>query len=470
MFFNKKLKDQVSNLQGDIVKLKDQIGSYDNNGMGGLTSGGYLNLLTGAGTSLDKTEYSFYLPTRITSKNDLEVLYVQSWAARKFIDIPVDDMFIRWREFTEMDNVDIELIQQSELDLNITEKLAMAMKAGRLFGTGLVILITKEAPLDMPLNIDRLQSGDLLNILAVDRFDATILKKDLDITSSRYGEPELYRINLRRGGNIDVHASRILRFDGTSALTQTNWHSYDEDWGIPSILPVITEIHQDSGINKGIAHLISEASIAIQKIEDFADAVSGGADCDMTIQQRMEATTAARSIYRTMFMDKEESFERSDVTFAGLANIIDRSAKRLAAAADIPATRFWGQAPTGMNATGESDMKNYALHVGAEQKKKLTKPLHLLDKILSKHLGIIEPIKYDFPSLIDMSDNEQADVLLKKSQAIAPLILQSVISEEEGRLALDGDPILGNLEAAEELPEIAEFKRRQLELETNQAS
>ncbi|MCK4814686.1 hypothetical protein KA005_02860, partial [bacterium] len=111
--FNRKLKAQ-------IVKLQDQVEAYANN-LGGLTSGGFQNLLTGAGTSLDKTEYSFYLPTRITSKNQLETLYIQSWAAKKFIDIPVDDMFIRWREFTDMENENVELIQQAELDFNITD-------------------------------------------------------------------------------------------------------------------------------------------------------------------------------------------------------------------------------------------------------------------------------------------------------------------------------------------------------------
>lgn len=467
MIFNKKLKDQISSLHGDITKLKDQISSSGNN-FEGLTSGGYLNLLTGAGTSLDKTEYSFYVPTRTTSKNELETLYVQSWAAKKFIDIPIDDMFIRWREFTDMENDNIELLQQSELDFDITGKLSRVMKAGNLFGTGLMILITKEAPLDKPLNIDRLQRGDLLNILIVDRFDATIMKKDFDFLSPRFGEAELYKINFKRGGNINVHASRILRFDGMASLSQTNWQSYDEDWGIPSILPVITEIHQDSGINKGVAHLVSEASVGIQKIEDFADAVSGGPDCDMTIQQRMEAITAARSIYRTVFMDKEESFERVSISFTGLPEIIDRNAKRLAAAANIPATRFWGVSPVGMNATGDSDMKNYAMQVTADQKKKLTKPLYLLDQVLSKHVGVDESISYEFPSLIDVSDSEQADVLLKKAQAIAPLVLQGIITEEEGRAALDGDAILGNLETEQLLPEIEEFKRRALE--TNQTS
>ena len=62
-----------------------------------------------------------------------------------------------------------------------------------------------------------------------------------------------------------------------------------------------------------------------------------------------------------MLVDKNDEFDRVSYNFQGLPDLMDRFAERLAAAADIPATRFMGQAPKGMNATGASDEKNYAL-------------------------------------------------------------------------------------------------------------
>ena len=60
-----------------------------------LTGGGYANPWTGAGGLADKSEGGFFTPTRLHNRAHLETLYVQSWAARNFIDIPVDDMPIR---------------------------------------------------------------------------------------------------------------------------------------------------------------------------------------------------------------------------------------------------------------------------------------------------------------------------------------------------------------------------------------
>jgi uncharacterized protein len=442
-------------------RLKDNTPDAYASNLGGLTGGGFQNNLTGAGTSIDKGSYGFFLPTFIISRNEMETIYVESWAAKKFIDIPVDDMFIRWREFTEMENENIERIQEAEKRYLIEDRLNRAMKASRLFGTGIVAIITKEAPLTEPLNYDKLLQGDLMSLLAVDRFDCMIKKRILDYTSRLYGQPEIYTIHLRFGGTIEIHASRVLRFDGIKALSQMGWNSYNMDWGVSSLVPVVVEIMQDSNISKSVAHMVNEASIPINKIQDFAEAVTGQGDADMTIQERMQAVTIGRSVYRTLFMDKDDEYQRVDISFAGLPEIIDRSARRLSAAANIPATRFWGQSPLGMNATGESDMKNYVMQVAAEQQRQLTNPLYVLDQVLAKTCGINEKIQYEFPSLLDMSEQEKSQVLKIKSDSVVELVTAGIIHDDEARSALDGDPILGNLEIESPvLPEVNILKQK----------
>ena len=428
---------------------------------GGMMAGGYYNSMTGAGGSFDKTEYSYFLPTRITGRMEMETLYAQSWAAAKFIDIPVDDMFLRWREFSDMSKEAVERIEELEDQFDIQDRLSRAMKAGRLYGTGMVIILTREAPPEVPLNINRIIPGDLQNLLTVDRFDCSVMSKDWNPLSQNYGKPSMYRVILKNGQSMHVHHTRVLRFDGIDPLSMTGWQQYDEDWGVPSILPVAVEIMTDAGASKGAAHLINEVSVPYQKVEDFADAVQGGEDCEMSIVDRMEAVTLGRSIYRTIFMDSKDEFGRVDIAFGGLPEMMDRFARRLAAAADIPMTRFWGQSPLGMNATGESDIKNYAMSVDTLKNKQLKRPLFLLDNILSRHGGITEPINYEFPSLIDVSDTEQSTVLAQKSTSLTQLVMSGLINEQEARAALDGDPILGNLDMSQDLlPEVKEFQKR----------
>ena len=64
----------------------------------GFQHGGYRNVISGAGGRADKSRAGIFTPSRFP-QHVLQTTYVESWAAKSFIDIPVDDMFIRWRDY-----------------------------------------------------------------------------------------------------------------------------------------------------------------------------------------------------------------------------------------------------------------------------------------------------------------------------------------------------------------------------------
>ncbi|MCK5612468.1 DUF1073 domain-containing protein [Candidatus Pacearchaeota archaeon] len=414
-------------------------------GYGGFGYGGLVNPISGAGTSLDKNSLSFFEATRLQSRNFNETIYVESWAAAKFVDIPVDDMFVKWREFCDMETENVKLVEDVEKKFKIKSRLSKAMKNARLYGTGLFIILTRDTKPENPLNVSRMMPGDLSNILSIDRFDATIQARETNPYSLNFGMPLFYRINLKNAGSIIVHHSRIIRFDGKTSNSDNGWISYDPDWGVASIIPVFTEIFQDSNVSKGVAHLVSEASIKNMKIDGFEEALEGSGD-EMALSDRMAATTALMSIYRTNFMDKEDDFDRTSVNFAGLHEIIDRQAVRLAAAADIPETRFWSKSIVGMQSTGEGESRNYALKVASDQENQLPEPLDIIDQVIVKHLGLKEKIYYKFVSIMDISEKDKIENALKKSQIVVPLVTSGVIDEDEGREIMDGDEILGDFD------------------------
>lgn len=412
----------------------------------GFGSGGLVNPISGAGTSLDKNSSSFYMATRLVSRNFIETVYVESWAAAKFVDIPVDDMFVKWREFCDMETENVKLVEDVEKKFKIKSRLSKAMKNGRSHGTGLFIILTKDTKPENPLNINRMLPGDLSNILSIDRFDATIVAKENNPYSLNYGKPIAYSINLKNAGNLVVHHSRVIRFDGKESNSDNGWISYDPDWGVASIVPVLTEIFQDSNVSKGVAHLVSEASQKILKIDGFEEALEGDGGESMTLQERMAQTTLLQSLYRTMFIDKEDDFARVAVNFAGLHEIIDRMAVRLSAAADIPETRFWSKSIVGMQSTGEGEQRNYALKIASDQENQLPEPLDIIDQVIAKHIGLKEKICYKFVSIMDISEKDKIENALKKSQTVVPLISAGIIDEDEAREILDGDEILGDFD------------------------
>ena len=428
---------------------------------GQLNQGGVWNP-SGLGSGIDKGDGTIFIPTRAYSRHEFETLYVQSWAARSFINIPVHDMFIRWRDFTSDNDAANEMMMEAELEYDVAERLTRAMIAGRLYGTGVLLLMTREAPLDTPLNINRIQKGDLISLLAFDRWDINIIERDYDPFSPGYGSPVKYFVQPKEGHSFDIHASRVLRFDGIMPPSQSNWSSfYDQDWGVSEILPVIRSIAQDSAIAGGITHLTQEASVGIFKIQGLKNALTGavlGPD-ESSVEQIASDISRRLSIFNKIFMDSGDNFERVAVQWAGLPDLLNVFQQRLAAAAHIPATRFLGRSPVGLNATGESDMVNYAMMVSAMQKRMLTKPLKKLDMILSRNAGMSDPPTYDFNSLIDMSDKEIADT--DKVMADTATLISQVVDENAAIEYLQGRKQFSHIE---KLPE-EELEKNQPEPE-----
>ena len=351
-------------------------------GSGLADRGGYRNPVTGAGGLSDRGEHGFFTPTRIYSKWGLESLYVEPWAARKFLDIPVDDMLIRWRRFLdELDEAAAQAMREAEERHRVQDKLAQVIKAGRLYGSAFLVMATMEAPLNEPLAVERVRPGDLKNLLVFDRYDTSIVARDPDPFSPTYGEPLSYSFTGRGSPTLVVHASRVLRFDGLRPLSVTGWQA---------LRPGLGRLGGGAGDSKRPAgrwyrqrrHPLdgrgqrSGWSRCTTSKRPWPKAASRRSPTMWGPDTMGEEINRSRSIYRTLFLDSEDEFERVAVTFAGLSELMDQFARRLAAA-DIPATRFWGQSPVGLNATGESDMRNYALRVAAMQKAKLRPPVPL---------------------------------------------------------------------------------------------
>ena len=414
--------------------------------------GGYVNPRSGAGTSSDRLQ-GFFQPTRL-SQSELEVFYNENSWIKKFIDIPVDDMLIRWRSFNNLSPDESKQLHDQERIFKVREKLSNAIKAGRLYGTAFLIIVTEPDTLDTPFFVEDMQPDSLRNLMITNRFELVPSQElETDPYESNYGYPISYewtRHRVRGGDVIRIHPSRMIRFDGITPIGSIHWNQYDHIWGVSQLVPILRYVLQDEEMCAAIAHLATEASVPVIKLQSFKEAFStyGPEPDEMTPHQMGHQINQMRSIFKTLYMDKDDEFERINVNFGGIPALVDRFARRLAAAADIPVTRFWGQSPIGFNATGDSDMRNYAINISAQQERHLRSPMMILDAILSKNIGMSEnaDLSYRWHSLIDISDAEIAEISKNKAEAVKIALETGAILTEEGRKALNGDPLFGELD------------------------
>ena len=440
----------------------DQQRNYGGGGRGGygggLNSGGIVNQGTGLGTGLDKSQGSFFSPTRVYWRTPLEILCVESWTARNAIDIPIDDMFIRWRTVLGKDEGSVKAFEEGERATKTELALNQALKAGDQYGTGAVIMVTAEDTLDAPLDVKRIREGDLKALHYFDRYDLSVTERDYDFQSPNFGKPLWYRVHPAHGVGIErVHHSRVLRFDGIRPPTVSGFTSYDQDFGVSELVPIIVALLEDASGAQSVSHMMQEASIPVLHVAGLRETIAGGGDPnEPTPAEIGQQIRQGMSNFRLLMLDEpgREEFMRVAVQFGGLPEIMDRYQHRVAQARKIPLTRWEGRSPAGMSATGESDMKNYVLMMEAARAKKLRDVMYVLDQVLARNIGMREPPESKWESLLELSDMEIAEASKMKAEALDIAIKAYMMDEDEGRKSLDGDTLFGELPgAAPEAPD-----------------
>ena len=451
--------NNVRNADGSTPTRLPNLRAQGGRGGGSLTSGGLVNLQTGLGTSLDHSESSLFSPTRIYWRTPLEILGVQSWVARNCIDIPNDDQFIRWRHFNSDDESAVEAMEMAERELGVETALNQAMKAADQYGTGVVVIMSGEDMLDVPLDLNRIREGDVTALHYFDRFDISVTNRNYDIYSPHFGEPEWYRVHpAHASGPFTVHRTRVLRFDGIRPPTKSGFTIYDQDFGVSILVPIIVTLLEDQTLASAVAHMSQEASIPVMNIAGLREAIAGGGDPDEATPEQIGAEiNRMKSIYRLLMLDEpgRETFSRVQVAFGGLAELMNTMPARVAAARKIPYTRFMGNPPKGMNATGESDQDNYILMMEANREAKMRDVLGMqLDPILARHAGLKEAPEYEWRSLLELSDRDVAEAAKLKAEALQIAVTGYWMDEDEARESINGDPVFGELPgAAPEAPE-----------------
>ena len=168
------------------------------------------------------------------------------------------------------------------------------------------------------------------------------------------------------GTMVSVHHSRCVRFVGNDL---PYWEELSEVmWGASVVESVFDELKKRDNVSWNIAQLTFMANMRILKMNDLGQLL---ASTDSTSQQELYRTIQAQNVLMNnmglMVMDAADSIESHQYTFGGLAECYQQFIMDIAGAAEIPVTRLFGRSPSGLNATGESDLQNYYEMIAEKQ-------------------------------------------------------------------------------------------------------
>ena len=392
---------------------------------------GLQNVAAGLETSRDKSSYSEYGPITRLPEEEVSRMYRGSWIPRKIIDCVTEDMTREWVSFSfggqKADPGAARAIAETEKDLNIRGEIADGVRWGRAFGgAGMVMRMRNDGPvLDQPLDPAKVKKGDLVLVKTYDRFNLVVDGSEIDNetttasgkTNPNFGLPTFYTvIDVGGGTQRRIHASRVIRFNGAKTPRRA-WIS-NAYWDDSVLLSPQQAIKRYDATTGGIASMVWEASVDIISVDGLSNLLAQK-DGEAKITARFLAGAIMKSLNKLLMLDRSrEAYSQKTITFAGLKDVLAGMMNALSGAADVPLTRLFGQSPDGMNATGESDMRNHYDHIKARQGSDLRPQLSYLHEIeVRSALGTMpEDFSFEFNPLWQQTPKEKADTELVRAQ------------------------------------------------------
>jgi phage-related protein (TIGR01555 family) len=417
---------------------------------------GLQSFVANLGTERDKMATTGYNLINLAPMQLLTV-YRSSWLPKKIVDIPALDSCREWRLW-KANPEQIELIEEEERRLELRAKFIEARIKARLYGGSAIYFDTGQPPIE-PLDLSAVKKGGLrFCTVLIAGSEITAGPLDNDALSPRYGLPVYYTVNTATGTmQAQVHPSRLAIFYG-NRIPDPKLQGAQMSWGDSIITSVYDAVRQADATCANVASLIFEAKIDVITMEGLSEYMDGG-PLEQEVRARYALAATMKGINGMLVLDGKETYNQKSASFATLPDIMDRMFQNAAGAADIPTTRLFGMSPGGMNATGESDLRNYYDGIASDQELEMRPAVSELDEAMIRSALGSRPdaIHYEWAPLWQLSAKEQADIFSTKANAartivgtggMSPEIIPVAAMSEALISALVEDGILPGLEAA----------------------
>jgi len=375
----------------------------------------------GAGSQNDASGYGFSPMSR--NRVQMEFVYRSSWIAGQAVDTYADDMTRQGIELKgDMPPDQIESLEKAAGRLMLWDALGDTIKWARLYGGCVAVLLIDGQNPETPLRLDTIQKGQFKGLLPLDRWVVQPTLQDL-ITElgPNMGKPKFYEVIADAQGlmNMKIHYSRVIRVDGVDL---PYWQRIAENgWGQSVLERLWDRLVAFDSTTEGAAQLVYKAHLRTYQVDGLREIIAMGGKAFEGLVKQLDLIRLYQSNEGLTLMDAKDKFEAHQYSFSGLSDMMLQFGQQISGAIGIPLVRLFGQSPAGLNATGESDIRNYYDNVKQQQERRLRTGVgKLYDVLFRSELGRPPPDSFDFEfcPLWQMSDTEKATIAQNLTTAI----------------------------------------------------
>lgn len=381
----------------------------------------------------------------------------QNGMIRACVQTVADDMTREWIKITGGDNTTPEAVGQIEDACENRYRLKKVFheaieKIGYMGGAFIFIDTGAQGKdLALPLAVvnesSELVRGGELRFTVID---------PVNVTPGEYNASDPLRPDYMRPSHwwvmgTMVHSSRLIAmFDNEPPTLLKPSYNF---LGIPQAQILWDYVLHWNSCRVYTADLLRKVSLLV--VHTDMDSVFASEEGLRNLDMRMMALARYRDNNSVFICDKnEEDVSNVTTTIAGCTDIVRQCLEMIAAINRTPAVKLLGISPSGFNATGESDIKNYYDHIRAKQELRSDDILRCLKCVQLVESGHIDPeIGFEFNALGTENAASMAMTASTRAQTLGALLDRQIVAPEEVRQAVKADPYMGMGFIDDEMPE-----------------
>jgi len=344
---------------------------------------GWQNLLSGAGTARDPSEHTTARLDAELTRDYVEAVYRSDGIGRRIVDLPAEEMTREWVQIQGDGGDD----RQSDLSrLRAKQKINKALRWAGLYGGSIIVMLVDDGSPDLSEPVREGRVRGVSDLIVYDRHQVTWTAADIsDDPRSRYFQmPERFRVTPIGGRLFQVHRSRVLVFDGEDVPDRLR--SKNNGWGDSRLQAAHRALSRYGEGMSGTSSIVRDFILPVLSMKNLSDLIASGQED--VVKKRLEILGVSRSVLNVLLIDSDdEDYQKKSSSVSGIDNLLQELKHNLAACTGIPQTLLFGRSPSGQNATGESDIRQWYDTVKGEQEDKLLPNLSSLVRYLDLPAG-----------------------------------------------------------------------------------
>lgn len=368
--------------------------------------------------------------------------YVEIGLIQTITDVPVDDALRGGITITsqQLDEDNIKQLQTSIKRDGDLIKLGQALKWTRLFGGGGIIIVTDQKA-DEPINIPAININTPLEFIPCDMWELFwSFQNTSQFAQVMDGNP-LGQVQTYNYYGQQVDKSRVIPMIGQEAPSFVRPRL--RGWGLSVCERLVRSVNQYLKNTDVGFEVMDEFKIDIYRLKGLATTLANPQG-RQKVQERIGAMNYFKNFQNGLVLDKEDEYDHKQLSFAGLAEIMDGVRVQVASDMRMPITKLFGTSQSKGFSTDQNDMEVYNSMVESDVRAKAEPAiLKMVEIKCQKLFGFIpDDLEIAFQPLRMLTAEQEENVKDKKFTRILQAKAAGEITRFEFRESMNKEKLL----------------------------